>query len=167
MHISEYNKNHGIIHFKWANCMVCSSMCLVTQSCPTLCDPMDCSPAKLLCPLEILQARILEWVAIPLQGIFLTQGSNPGLPHCGQIVYHLSHRGNPSILEWVVYPVPRRTSWFRNRIGVSCIGGGFITSWATREALIVWYENCVSINCRSKGFQRSAWGWQEGERIWQ
>ena len=31
----------------------------------------------------ILQARILEWVAI-LQGIFPTQGSNPGLPHCQQ-----------------------------------------------------------------------------------
>ena len=41
----------------------------------------------------ILQARILEWVAIPfLQGIFPTQGSNLGLPHCVQILYHLSHR---------------------------------------------------------------------------
>ena len=28
-----------------------------------------------------------------LQGIFLTQGSNPGLPHCGQRLYHLSHQG--------------------------------------------------------------------------
>ena len=28
-----------------------------------------------------------------LQGIFPTQGSNPGLPHCGQILYHLSHQG--------------------------------------------------------------------------
>ena len=27
-----------------------------------------------------------------LQAIFLTQGSNPGPPHCGQILYHLSHR---------------------------------------------------------------------------
>ena len=30
-----------------------------------------------------------------LQGIFLTQGSNPGLPHCRQILYHLSHQGKP------------------------------------------------------------------------
>ena len=37
---------------------------LVTQSCLTLCDPMDCSPLGSLGP-EILQARILEWVAIP------------------------------------------------------------------------------------------------------
>ena len=31
-----------------------------------------------------------------LQGIFLTQGSNPGLPHCRQMLYHLSHQGSPS-----------------------------------------------------------------------
>ena len=35
----------------------------------------------------ILQARILEWIAFPLlQGIFPTQGSNPGLPHCWRIL---------------------------------------------------------------------------------
>ena len=36
---------------------------LVTQSCPTLCDPMDCSPPGSSVP-GILQARVLEWVAI-------------------------------------------------------------------------------------------------------
>ena len=39
-----------------------------------------------------------------LQGIFPTQGSNPGLPHCGRILYQLSHQGSPRILEWV--PIP-------------------------------------------------------------
>ena len=40
---------------------------LVTQSCPTLCDPMDCSlPGSSVH--GILQARILEWVAIPVSG---------------------------------------------------------------------------------------------------
>ena len=34
------------------------------------------------------------------QGSFPTQGSNPGLPHCGQILYQLSHKGSPRILEW-------------------------------------------------------------------
>ena len=38
-----------------------------------------------------------------LQGIFPTQGSNPGLPHCRQILYQLSHKGSPRILEWVTY----------------------------------------------------------------
>ena len=43
------------------------------------------------------QARVLEWVAISfLQGIFLTQGSNPGLPHCRHILYQLSHKASLS-----------------------------------------------------------------------
>ena len=71
-----------------------------------------------------------------LQGIFPTEGSNPGLLHCGQILYCLSHQGNPRILEWVAYPFSRGSSWPRNRTNVSCIAGGFLTSWATREAHI-------------------------------
>ena len=56
----------------------------VAQSCPTLCDPMDCSlPGSSLH--GILQARVLEWVAISFsRGIFPTQGSNPGLLHSRQ-----------------------------------------------------------------------------------
>ena len=66
---------------------------LVPQSCPTLFDPMYC---KLLSVHGILQARILELVAIPLlQGIFPTQGSNLGLLYCRQILYCLSHQGRP------------------------------------------------------------------------
>ena len=42
-----------------------------------------------------------------LQGIFPTQGSNPGLPHCRQILYQLRHQGNPWKLGWVVYPFSR------------------------------------------------------------
>ena len=36
-----------------------------------------------------------------LQRIFPTQGSNPGLPHCRCVLYHLSHKGSPRILEWI------------------------------------------------------------------
>ena len=36
-----------------------------------------------------------------LQEIFPTQESNPGLPHCRWILYQLSHKGSPRILEWV------------------------------------------------------------------
>ena len=56
-------------------------MCVRTkslQSCPTHCDPMDCSPPGSSAH-GILQARILDWVADRLQGIFPTQGSNPCL----------------------------------------------------------------------------------------
>ena len=62
----------------------------VAQSCPTLCNPMDCTVRR------ILQARILEWVA---------------------------------------FPFSRGSSQPRNRTQVSCIAGGFFTSWATREAI--------------------------------
>ena len=41
-----------------------------------------------------------------LQGIFPTQESNPGLPHCRKILCQLSHQRSPRILEWVAYPSP-------------------------------------------------------------
>ena len=52
-------------------------VCIHAKSCLTLCDHMDCSlPGSSVH--EIFQARILEWVAMYfLQGIFLTQESNP------------------------------------------------------------------------------------------
>ena len=70
------------------------------------------------------------------QGVFPTQGSIPGLPQCRWILYHLSHQGNLRILEWVVYPFSRGSFQPRSWTGISCIAGGFFTSWATREALV-------------------------------
>ena len=52
---------------------------LVAQSCPTLCDPMDCSPSD-SSVYGILQARILEWVAIPFSGYLPDPGIKPGSP---------------------------------------------------------------------------------------
>ena len=72
-----------------------------------------------------------------LQGIFPTQRSNPGLLHCRRILYQLSHKGSPRILEWVAYFFSSGSSWPRNRIGVSCIAGGLFTNWATSEAHII------------------------------
>ena len=65
---------------------------LVTQLCPTLYDPIDSSPPGSSVH-GLLQARILEWVSLSLlQGIFLTQGSNPSPSNCRQILYCLSHQ---------------------------------------------------------------------------
>ena len=69
-----------------------------------------------------------------LQWIFPTQGLNPGLLHCRQILYQLSHRGSQRILEWVASPFSRGSSQPRNQTRVSCTAGGFFTSWAAREA---------------------------------
>ena len=71
-----------------------------------------------------------------LPGISPTQGSNPGLPYCRRILYQLSHKGRPRILDWVAYSVFSRSSRPRNRTRVSCIAGGFFTNWAIREAPI-------------------------------
>ena len=66
-----------------------------------------------------------------LQGVFPTQGLNPGLLHCRRILHHLSHQRGPRILEWVAFPFSRGSSQPRSRTGVSCIVGRFSTSWAT------------------------------------
>ena len=50
-----------------------------------------------------------------LQGIFPTQGLNPGLPHCRWILYQLSHWGSPRILEWVTSCFSSRSSQPRNQ----------------------------------------------------
>ena len=49
-----------------------------------------------------------------LQGIFPTQGWNPGLPLCRQVLYQLSHQGSPRILEWVACPFCSGSSPPRN-----------------------------------------------------
>ena len=81
----------------------CKRKMKVAQSCLTLCDPMDYTVHG------ILQARILEWVAL-FRRIFPIQGSNPGLPYCRQILYQLNHQGSPRTLEWVAYPFSRGSS---------------------------------------------------------
>ena len=69
-----------------------------------------------------------------LEGIFPTQGLNPGFLHCRQILFQLSHKGSPRILAWVSYPFSSGSSWTSNRTGVSRLAGGFFTNWAIREA---------------------------------
>ena len=113
-------------------------MCLIVQSCPTLYDPMDCSlPGSSLhgaSPGKNTGVACHAHFSYILQGIFPSQGLNPGLPHCRQILYHLSYQGSPKILKWIVYSFSRGSVPPRNWTGVSCIAGRFFTSWATREA---------------------------------
>ena len=65
----------------------------VSQLCPTLCDPMDCKPARLLHPWTFLGKDTGMRCHFLLQEIFLTQGSNLGFLHCRQSLYPLSHQG--------------------------------------------------------------------------
>ena len=73
-------------------CPLGTCPCLVAQVCPTLWDPLDCSP-PVSSVRGIFQAKILEWLFI-LQGIFPTQRSNLHLLcflHCRRILDPLSH----------------------------------------------------------------------------
>ena len=101
---------HGQIFNSWSEMMqVMSSeqdvrkgeyikivLCLVAQSCQSLCNPMDSSHQSPL-SMGILPGKNIEMGCHSLlQEIFPIQGSNPGLLHCKQILfYHLSHRGSP------------------------------------------------------------------------
>ena len=120
-------------------CCMCCAVCLVAQSCSNLCDPMNCNlPGSSVHGGSSGKNTRVGCHAL-LQGIFPTQGSNPGLPHCRYILYCPSHQGSPRILEWIAYPFSRGTSQHRNQTGVLCIAGGFLTSWASRESYVVVY----------------------------
>ena len=80
---------------------------LVPQPCPTLCTLMDWSPQGPSIH-GILQARILEWVAIPFsRGSSRTRDRTRVSPNCGRILYHLSQQGSPvgskpvTIKQWM------------------------------------------------------------------
>ena len=72
-------------------------MCLVTQSCPTLCDPMDCSPPCSSVHGNSPGKNTGVGCRALLQEIFPTQASNLNLMHCRWILYCLSHQGSPHI----------------------------------------------------------------------
>ena len=72
----------------------------VAQSCPTLCDPTDCSLLGSSIHGIFPGKSAGVGCHFPLQGIFPTQESNPGLPHCRQTLYCLSHQGSPLFQMW-------------------------------------------------------------------
>ena len=118
-------------------------LCLVTQSCPTLYNPMDYSPPGFSVHGDSPGKNTGVGCHACLQGIFPTQGLNPGLPHCRRILYQVGHQGSPRILESVSYPFSTKSSRPRNQTGVSCIAGRFLTFWATREA----HTSDQSVHC--------------------
>ena len=90
---------------------LCAVLSLVTQSYLTLCNPTDCSPPGSSVYSNSSGKNTGVGCHALLQGIFPTQGLNPGLLHCRQILYTLSHQGSPRILEWVAYPFSSGSSW--------------------------------------------------------
>ena len=119
-------------------------LCLAAQVCLTLCNLMDSSPPGSSVLGDSPGKNSGLGCHALLQGIFPTQGFNPGLQHCRWILCHLSHQGSPRILEWVAYPFSSGSSWPRNWTGVSSIAGRFFTSWASREAQAVSVQNIAN-----------------------
>ena len=76
-------------------------LCLDTQSCLTLCDPRDHRLPGSSVHGDSPHKNTGVGCRAFLQGFFTIQGSNPGLPHCRQILYQLSHQGSPTISKLV------------------------------------------------------------------
>ena len=101
----------AVVHFCCCTIFhILNILCFIAQSCPTLCDPMDCSPPGSCVLGDSPGKNTGVGCHALLHGIFRTQGSNPGLPHCRQILYQLSQQASPRILEWVAYPSSRGSS---------------------------------------------------------
>ena len=84
------------IHFVCMACNILKVKVKVAQSCLTLCDPMDYSPWNSPGQHTGVGSIFL------LQGMLPTQGLNPGLPHCRQILYQLEPQGQPNILQCII-----------------------------------------------------------------
>ena len=122
-------------------------LCMHAQSCPTLCNPMECSPPGSSVH-GILQARILEWVAISSSGVFPTQGLNLWLLPC------LSHLERPKQII-VTAIVIIKWQWFNNffLLFLQCHQGKWKLLGAIREG----NGNPLQCSCLENPRDRGAW----------
>ena len=132
---------HASTQLRWTY-----GVCLVAHLCPTLCDPMDCSPPGSSVHGDSPGKNTGVGCHALLQGDLPNPGIEPRFPTLQEDSLPLSHQGNPRILEWVASPFSRGSSWPRNQTRVSCIPGRFFTSWATREACFLGWK-CLNILC--------------------
>ena len=96
--------------------------------------PMDCSPPGSYLH-GILQARIPEWLQpFPSPGDLPKSGMELGSPALQADSSPSEPPGKPKNTGVGSLPFSRGSSWPRNQTRISCIAGGFFTSWATREA---------------------------------
>ena len=126
----------------------------VPQLCLTLCEPMDYTVHG------VLLVRITGVGRHSLLQ-FPTQGANP-VDLCRQILYQLSHKGSPRILEWVAYSFSSGSSQPRDWTRVSCIAGGFFTNWAIREAPFknIGVDNWGTLKSKALWIQSSTGAWK-------
>ena len=119
-------------------------LCLVSQSCLTLCNPMDHSlPGSSIHGNSPDKNTGVSCHAL-LQGIFPTQGSKPSLPYYRQILYHPSHQGSLYYtMKWQPTPVfmPGKSHGPRSLVGYSPWGRNesdttdFTSHFLTKEVI--------------------------------
>ena len=96
----------------------------VAQLCLTLCNPMDYTVHG------ILQARILEWVAVPFSRGSSQPRDWPQWPSLQVDSLPAEPQGSPRMLEWIAYPSSSGSSRPRNRTRFPCIAGRVFINWA-------------------------------------
>ena len=84
------------------------TLCLVAQLCLIFCNPMDCSMLGSSAHGDSPGKNTGVGCHSLFQGIFPIQGSNPSLPHCRQILYHLSQQESPNIVYLCIYMESRK-----------------------------------------------------------
>ena len=130
---------------------------LITQSCLTLWDSMDCGSPDSSVHEDSPGKNIEVGCHVLLQGIFLTQVSNSGLLYCRGILYHLSHQGSPRTLEWVAYPYSGGSSWPRNWTGVPVLQAVSLPAELPGKAIFIYQfsQSCLTLcdpmNCSTPG----------------
>ena len=128
-------------------------MCFAAQLCLTLWDSMDCSPPGSSVHGDSPGKNIGVGCHAFLQGIFPTQGWNPGLPHCREILYQLSHKGSPTCsrhlclihLVQLVNPPAMQETQFDSWVGKF--------PWRTEATPVFWPGECYGLY--------SPWGGKE------
>ena len=116
---------------------VCICCCLITKLCPTLCDPMGCSPPGSSVH-ELSQARILEWVVISFSKGSSLPGVKLSLLHCRCTLYCLSHQGSSTAVLALCHSVLSASSQ-RDSLSVKLILLDFYVTCLSHEIKKTYY----------------------------
>ena len=96
---------HGVTKIQIQYIHICV-LCLATQLCPTLCDPIDCSlPGS-----SILGDSPGKSTGVGCHALLQGSPQSRDQTQVPRVLYHLNHQGSPRILEWVAYPFSRGSS---------------------------------------------------------
>ena len=154
---------------------------LVAQSCPTLCDPLDCSPPGPSVYGDSPGKNTGMGCHALLQGIFLTNGLNPGLLHCRHICWHLSLQGSPHIVGTNLIVTEWMSRWMSQfKLQSQTFGPGTMSIHSLVHTAHLFWEttlylffklkdNCFTIStlclelCRNSRQKRSALQISSGE----